>query len=72
MRTQNIVWTDRDLAALRGRAVALRTSYGTRVGRLGLAAAAGEISWEVTGLRFVAEAVRTVKGSDVLPVVVLS
>lgn len=64
-------YTDRDLGRLRGRTVALRTAYGCVVGRLGLGARAGEVSWEVQGVYFTAEAVRSLRDGDVLPVAVL-
>lgn len=56
---------------LLGRTVSLRTAYGDRVGRLGLTAANGVISYEVRGLRFMGEIVRTVI-DGLLPVVVIS
>lgn len=64
-------WTDRDLEPLRGRCVALRTAYGCRVGRLGLGAKDGRVMWTVTGLCFATDAVKSVRSSAVLPVVVL-
>jgi hypothetical protein len=55
-----------------GRAVAVKVRGRARVGRLSLVAAGGEVFYDVSGVRFVAETVKLVVTSAVLPVLVLS
>lgn len=60
------------VSRLVGRAVAVKIRGRSRVGRLSLVAAGGEVFYDVSGTRFVAEAVKLVVTSAVLPVLVLS